>query len=327
MGPMIKKTMRCAIFLTLIVHAGCLARLDKPRAPRPLDRNEISVLYSINEFTGHYRAYQAAIDSDLPKARRLRNLMINRIRTDIELNYREYESRLFFNRGETNLGGDFLELGLAFAGAVSKGERVKSVLHSVLAGVKGTRLSYDKNFFREKTIEIIVSKMQASRTDVKNRILEKMNKLPADLYPFEDAWVDLAEFFYAGTLQGGIQALANEAGKAAVDAQAETRKLEFIQTATLDEVITLEQLVDSYTLLKAKWEVVKSDAVKAKPFLDQAKAVLQDMKVDLTGTEGGERILEMLRQEIEKLIRQRERLPKLATAFRNAKILITTREE
>lgn len=323
---MMKRLLYWPILATLIVQAGCLARLDKPRVPKTLNRDELSVLYSIPEFRGHYDSYKTALGASPVEARRLRDIMINRIRVDIEMNYREYESRLFFNRGETNLGGDFLELGLAFAGAVSKGERAKSVLASALSGMRGTRLSYDKNFFREKTIEIIVSQMQAARETVKNRILDKMTKLPADRYTFEEAWVDLAEFFYAGTLQGGVQALANEAGKAAVDAQAETRRLEFIRTATLEDVTTVEQITDSYELLKVKWSAVKNEPDKAKPFLEQAKAVLQEMRVDLTGTETGEQLFELLRQEIRKLIAQRERLPKLATAFRNAKILVTTKE-
>lgn len=327
---------------------GCVARLDKPNVPKTLNRDFATALYSIPEFTTHYSAYREAMGLpsvqipsskpdaktvsitsattktavfDLLKARQLRDLMINRIRVDIEINYREYESKLFFNRGESNLGGDFLELGLAFAGTVSKGERAKSVLASALSGIRGTRLSYDKNFFREKTIEIIVSQMQTSREGVKNNILNKMARLPADRYTFEEAWVDLAEFFYAGTLQGGIQALANQAGKSAVDAQAETKRLELIRTATPDEVITIERITDSYELLKARHAAVRNDAAQAKPFVDQAKAVLAEMKVELSGTEADTKVFELLEEEFRKTIRQRDRLPKLATAFRNANIL------
>lgn len=327
--------------------AGCVARLDKPNVPKALSRDFAATLYSIPAFCEHYNAYRKAVGlsetsttctpattktpaaagvsasqtADPLKARQLRDFMINRIRVDIEVNYREYESRLFFSRGETNLGGDFLELGLAFAGTVSKGERVKSVLASALSGVRGTRLSYDKNFFREKTIEIIVSQMQTSREEVKNRILDKMNRLPAKEYSFEAAWVDLAELFYSGTLQGGIQALANQAGKAAVDAKAESKRLEVIRTATPDELITIEKITDSYELLRARYNAVRNDAALSKPFVSQAKAVLAEMKVDLTGTETDARIFELLEEEFRKTIAQRDRLPKLATAFHNAQIL------
>lgn len=351
--------MQCKLLIFIALFCGlscigCVARLDKPNVPKPLSRDFAFALYSIPEFCTHYNAYrksmglpevssdcsgitrnagtqttqasatpasQASVTTDLLKARQLRDLMINRIRVDIEINYREYESKLFFSRGESSLGGDFLELGLAFAGTVSKGERAKSVLASALSGVRGTRLSYDKNFFREKTIEIIVSQMQASREESKNKILDKMSRLPADRYPFEEAWVDLAEFFYSGTLQGGIQALANQAGKAAVNAKDETKKLEIVRTATPDELISIEKVTGSYEVLKAKYNEVKNDPTKAKPFVDQAKAVLAEMKVDLSGTETDQKIFDLVEEEFRKTILQRDRLPKLATAFRNAQIL------
>ncbi|HMV51735.1 MAG TPA: hypothetical protein PKD31_28590, partial [Blastocatellia bacterium] len=74
--------------------------------------------------------------------------------------------------------------------------------------------------------EIIVSKMQAYRDRVRNRITEKMAKLGAREYPFEAAWRDLVEHFYAGTLQGGLQSLANDAGKEAAAAKEETKEIE-----------------------------------------------------------------------------------------------------
>jgi hypothetical protein len=317
-----KKHFVClAVFSALIVHAGCVAKLDKPRVPRTLNRNDAHILYSTDEFGEHYKDYKTALGSDAPKARRLRDMMINRIRVDVEMNYREYESQLFFDRGGTNLGGDFLELGLAFAGTVSKGERVKSVLASALSGVRGTRLSYDKNFFREKTIEIIVSKMQATREIVKNRILEKSRSLPADKYTFEEAWVDLAEFFYSGTLQGGVQALANEAGRAAVAAQAETREKEFkfIRTASPEEVASIRVLSSRYKLLETQWQDAATDAEKAK-FVEKARAVLKEMQADLTQARTDEGAFKLLRDELWKTVFDRARLPKLATAFRNANI-------
>jgi hypothetical protein len=86
-------------------------------------------------------------------------------------------------------------------------------------------LSFDKNFFREKTTEIIINQMNASRGSINTQILSKMVDLNVEKYSFNEAYVELIELFYAGTLQGAIQGLSAEAGKAASDAKEAAEKL------------------------------------------------------------------------------------------------------
>ena len=307
--------------IAIILHVGCSARMDKPRTPATLKSNSSTVLYTVDEFKKDRIDYKAAFDTDIDKARRLRDAIINRIRLDVEANYRDYESTLFFDRAKTNLGADFLELSLAFATTVSNGERVKTVLGAVLSGVKGTRLSYDKNFFRERTVEIIISKMQASRDEVKNRIIQKMSALPADKYTLEEAMGDLVEFFHAGTLQGGIQALANEAGKAAIDAKEEAEKIDLFRVVSEDEVITLEKIRNSYIRLRSEWEKVKSQAGKSKPLVDKARAALTALGVSFNSTDSDEAIFDALNIEIRKVLTDKSQLAKLSKAFVDARII------
>jgi|GEM_PF-1343303 len=222
-----KRVLYAVCMFTAVFLIGCKGRVHRPDIPRALNRTSQHVFYDLSEFTADYGKYQkAVVDNDLDLAKTTRNYIVNRIRVDIEMNYRAYESALFIGRARTDVAWDFLEQGLTFAGTVSNGERVKTVLDAVLSGIKGTRLSVDKNFFREKTVEIIMSKMQASRDRVKNLITEKMSEMTALEYPFEEAWVDLTQFFYAGTLQAGIQALAADAAQDADKAKKETESLD-----------------------------------------------------------------------------------------------------
>jgi hypothetical protein len=310
-----------ALIIVIILEIGCSARMDKPNTPMTLRSGSSTILYTVEDFKIDRDAYKAAFDIDIVKARRLRDAIINRIRLDVEANYRNYESTLFLDRANTNLGADFLELGLAFATTVSNGERVKSVLGAVLSGIKGTRLSYDKNFFREKTVEIIISKMQASRDEVKNRIIQKMSGLPADKYTLEEAMGDLVEFFHAGTLQGGIQALANEAGKAAIDAKDQAEEIDLFRVASEEEVITLEKIRNSYIILRSEWERVRSQAEKSDPLVDKAKAALRALDVSFKPTDSDEAIFDLLNLQIRKVLTDKSQLPKLSKAFVDAKII------
>lgn len=250
--------------------------------------------------------------------------MISRIRADIEANYREYETLLFAGQAGFNVWSDTVELALSLATTVAGDKGAKTVLGAVLTAIKGERLSIDKNFFREKTSEMIISKMQANRDRVKNRILDKMVKLPADSYTFEEALVDLIEYFNAGTLQGAIVSLANEAGKDAVEAKKGTEAIEVFRTATSKEVVSLEAIRSGFDELLTSWKPVQTDATKSKPILDKAKNALRELGVPFKETDSGQTIFELLNVQIRKVVTEADRenyLKKLADAFRKAQII------
>lgn len=300
-----------------MLSAGCLAKLDKPRVPQTLNRDEKRVVYDLNDFNADHAAYKTAYkDKNWAEARRLRDYMVNRIKVDIEMNYRAYETAVFFDRANTSVGGDFLALGLGVATGISNPARVKTVLATVATGFQGLRLSYDKNLFREKTSEIIITKMQAHRTRVKNHILSGM-KNSVEVYAFEEAWADLTEFFYAGTLQGGLQALAQDAGKDAADQREQTEKL--FRTPTVEELTTLEDIREGFQELRREWRS-KTDKEQARAVADKARDALRELKVPL-GNETDEQVFNLLNAQIRETRDQREKLPQIEAAFRKARIL------
>ncbi len=321
--------MRYKFLITLallcgISSAGCLAKIDKPRLPQTLNRDKEGIFYSLTDFMADYKDYKTAYKAqNLVEAQHLRNYMANRIKVDIEMNYSAYETQVFFDRANTTVGADFLELGLGVATALSNPARVKTVLSTVATGFQGLRLSYDKNLFREKTTEIIITKMQASRTRVKNQIITGMMNSVED-YSFEQAWADLTVFFYAGTLQGGLQALARDAGKDAADQV--TRTEELFRPPTAEELITLESLRDSFTALFKEWDSKKAattdpDKAAAKAAADKARAALRELNVPFAATDTDQKIFVLLNAQIRETRTQRDKLAKIAAAFRKAGII------
>jgi hypothetical protein len=312
----------CALtIMTLILFSGCSGRLDKPRRPQTLNPSAAPIMYTVDQYNKDFQEYTTAFKTNVALATRLRNAMINRIRADVETNYREYESILFFDRAKVNVGADLIELSLSLATTISNGERVKTVLGAILTGFKGVRLSIDKNFFREKATESIIAKMQANRTAVKNRIIDKMANLLADKYTFEEAMVDLAEFYYAGTLQSAIVSITNEAGRDAAEAQDRTEEIELFRTATAEEVATLTTIRNAFDQLFNSWNAVRNDEVKAKPFLDQAKNALKGIGVPFKETDSGDVLFRFLNEQIKKTRTDRSQLQRLTDAFKSADII------
>lgn len=211
----------CLIHLLLvaIIINGCSTT---PKLPQVLDGGPLHLYYT-DEFTTDFNGYKAAyVSGDIAKATAMRNAMLQRIRVEIETNYRDFEAKLFGGREAFLTATDFIELGLAGATTIVVGERAKTVLAAVLTAVKGASLSVDKNWFREKNVETIIASMQAERNKKMETIQSKLIGNATE-YPFEEAWVDLIDYFYAGTLEGGIQALTVETGKNAADAKVANR--------------------------------------------------------------------------------------------------------
>jgi len=223
---MVKKISVLVTILFASFLFGC-GSLTKPRTSVTLASGGMGQ-YKAGDFKKDYDTYKrfaTGDTADINKAKTQRDLMINLIELDVDLGYGEFERKLFVDRASYDTAADVLELGVTASTNIVNGTRVKNVLAAALTGFKGSRLSFDKNFFREKTVDIIITKMRASREESRASIAGKM-KLPVDQYPFEEAWRDLADFFKAGTLQGGIQALAMEAGTSAKTADTNKKEVD-----------------------------------------------------------------------------------------------------
>jgi len=160
-----------------------------------------------------------SISKDDAVARRIRDRVINRLKANIDANYQDFENQLFTGRARTNILFDTIEIGAAVATNITNGERAKNILSVALAGFKAGRTSIDENLFRDRTTQVIISQMQASRARLETNIIKNKRDNGIDQYPLEEALGDLINYFYAGSLQKGLQELAKEAGQNALQAE------------------------------------------------------------------------------------------------------------
>ena len=197
-----------SVLAATVLAAGCSPRFAKPRAASGLKQAVSQLRYTPEAFRADYDAYRSATDPALAKT--VRDRMIYRILAETELYYRAYETRLFADRGRLAFGGELAELSLSAGAAAANGVRGKTILTTLLTALTGARLSYDQNFFRKQATEAILAQIDADRERLRSRIEQRMDE-PVATYPFEAAWSDLVEFFYAGTMEGGLQSLHRRA--------------------------------------------------------------------------------------------------------------------
>jgi hypothetical protein len=231
----------CAISLLALtgVLSGC-ASLVKPRLPDvfkdPPPGGKTNGTYSLSAFNTDFAAYTAATLNATPTepaATTARNKMVYGVLAEIDYVYHNYEIALFMNEGSFKVATDVLQLGLGMASTITNGARSKTVLSAVLTGVTGTSLSIDKNFFRQQTVQALISSMQAGRDRLKAIIIQRLND-PVTSYPFQAARSDLAAYFFAGTLPGALQQLNQTAAAKADDQRIALNNIQLtdVKTAT-----------------------------------------------------------------------------------------------
>lgn len=196
------------LILTLGLAAGCAGRLARPRTASGLEEAVRQLRYTREAFQTDYQAYRLAETPD--HARAVRDQMVYRILAETELHFRVYETKLRVSRGRLRFGSDLLQLSLASSAGIVNGERGKTILATLLSATTGASLSYSQSFFEEKTTEAILARVNRDRSLIRSRIVGRLEE-PAAEYPFEAAWSDLIEFFYAGTLESGLRSLHEQA--------------------------------------------------------------------------------------------------------------------
>jgi hypothetical protein len=228
--------MLVSILLCVLLLTGCPSKPSKPSALSAL------ITVKLDEFQADDGNYNRAYESgDLDKARRLRNRIVERLMNMVDNNYFEFEDQLARRRDGQNILFDLTELGASAAATITNGERAKTIIASALTGLKGGRKSIDQNVFRERTTEALIAKMREGRAEIGSQINDRLDA-SVETYSLERAYGDVINYFFAGTLQNGLQKLSQDAGRAATVAENNAAAAEDMRIATQEEFDTSKQL-------------------------------------------------------------------------------------
>lgn len=270
------KTLQLSALLIVAAFAtGCPK--SKPMVPDVLAKRV--ALYEVSKFDNDLAEYDNAVRANQPElARRMRNRTINRLKSNIDANYHEFENQLFTGRATSNVLADITELGATAAINITNGERAKNIISMLLAGFKGGRKSFDENFFKERTTAAIISQMQASRAHIETEILKNLREQDANDYSLDAALGDLINYFYAGTLQKGLQDLAQQAGQNAIteknNAAVQRQKL---RAATAEDVARAKTIRGRFNELFKDALTPPIDLPKQAAAVLAAKQALQEL--------------------------------------------------
>jgi hypothetical protein len=194
-----------------------------PKMPPEMNAPAVSS-YSKSQFDMDVKAYRDAVKiGNLSSAQSLRNQIAYHVMADIESSYCRFEMRITSSRAAQSTVSDATVQGLTAATGLVGSSDVKDILAATSSAFQGSWQSYDKNFFREKTTESIVSQMRASRKTLQAQLITSLGTRDVSSYPWDAVWIDLVDFYYAGTVPSALVEIASGTGTKA-DAATTTLK-------------------------------------------------------------------------------------------------------
>ena len=240
---------RACAFLLLLSAVGCIR--VTPRMPKTLSLGT-PITYSPQDFDADLKTYRAAIaPATMDAAKTQRNQIVFRVLAQIDAAYFRFENGLATTRAGAQTLADGANLGVTAAATVVGASSVKDILAATSVALQGTRLSFDKNFFEEKTTESLISQMRATRKNLNAQLLISLSSRDVISYPLEAAWSDLVAYYYAGTIPSALVDLASKTGAEATAADANLKAtVKSLTPVTPVEAKKSSEIAAEYFLLK-----------------------------------------------------------------------------
>ena len=203
------------LLLTLLITTGCSTLGSGGMPTQSFDTNK-----DIEALAQHFEQATKISDfynlTDKQSQRDQRNAFITGRMVLVDLRYIQFIRGLTRDRQLLDSATDFLILSLNLAGAGVASATTKTVLASIAAGVGGTKVIIDRDFFYQKTVPALIAAMNAQRAATRVPLIKGMQQ-DIDAYPFHTAVVDVQNYFEAGTFTGALIAIQADAAVKEVD--------------------------------------------------------------------------------------------------------------
>jgi hypothetical protein len=300
--------LRFLIFLVFVpTLTGCFNSMA-PTPPKILAPALTS--YPASDYRGDVNSYRIAISAkDYTQARILRDQIVYRTLADIESTYGRFEVRLTTSRATESVLADTAQLGITAATTVVGASDVKDILAASLSGLQGTQLSIDKNFFREKTTESLISQMRADRKNLEAQIVSRLanqdvipttdptTKANIAAYSLDAAWIDVTQYYYAGTVPSALVSIATATGNNAAAAAANLSST--VQSLTPTTAAQAQQSVNIRSVYQKLLTAANStDSAVSGPAIASVRTLLTAISATPDASATAAQLLDQLKQAI-----------------------------
>jgi hypothetical protein len=206
--------MSCGLVAVLIAAAavsGCSKNARAGRPPRAMDQARIIDKFETDPKTDLFSlvdSYYAAGDD---QGRVLaRNKIIDVTIILIDQHFSVFLTDLSAGRKDFSTVTDLGSIATDAAATLLSPVATKSILAAISGGLTATRVTVDKNYFYDQTLQVIIKQMEAQRRSALLPLISHTDA-SATAYPLSAALGDLERYYFAGTIDGALDAAVKNA--------------------------------------------------------------------------------------------------------------------
>ncbi|MEO6785926.1 MAG: hypothetical protein ABI318_07305 [Chthoniobacteraceae bacterium] len=139
-----------------------------------------------------------------------RNELVQKLMFVCDYHFSQYEAKIVVGKAVRDTVFDQMIFGLTTAASLTTGAPAAiKTLSAVAGGLAFTRTNYEKNFFQNQTMPVLIRKMHAMRKEKANQIAERLT-LSTKSYSVYAAIIDLLDYYNRGTVLAAIQAISDD---------------------------------------------------------------------------------------------------------------------
>jgi hypothetical protein len=153
----------------------------------------------------------------------IRNELIDKSIMLIDARYEAFMDDFSFGKKSLDAGADIASIAADAVATLIAPASTKSILAAVSGGITASKLSFDEAFFYEKTLPVLLNQMQANRQAVLVDLVQG-RKLDGDAYPLTAALRDISRYYTAGTIDGALIEIQQQAAEKQKQATAKLNK-------------------------------------------------------------------------------------------------------
>lgn len=222
-----------ALISVLAVCAACSPLRGFPDNPDDNDQN----IKDLQTLAVDAKAkYYASTDPATLKS--LRNRVILSEMQIYELNFTEFQEKLWGDNNLFNASSDLTVLALTGLAATTGNATTKSALAAASAGIIGAKGAIDRDIYFQQTLPAVLAQMSANRDKIKATILNNLNKDDAS-YPLLQGEADLQVLVRASSIPDAIQSITQTATSNKIAA---AQEVELSRTSSFSQSTSAQQI-------------------------------------------------------------------------------------
>jgi hypothetical protein len=165
-----------------------------------------------------------------------RNAAVFQLMALVDVRYLQFRNDIVANRKHTRSVADAMTLATDIAATLTNSVGVKDNYIALSALIGGGQTIYDKDYLFDRTLEALVTQMDANRKAKQVLIYESLRDKSVMEYSGQSALADVLDYYYMGTINAAVSGVHKSAAQQQAVSEEQLRTIGAIDPARIEAI-------------------------------------------------------------------------------------------